>query len=196
MTKSMAMPPAVPPSWCPSCGQPWETHWRCPPPPRKRETGKLIVLAFLVGVVLVFESLLLAAYLSGALMRPDMVTRIGSIRLQPAGPLRPMLQSCELFHRWERTHHPSLLNRAVSDAHSPRVPQQYKLRLRTDLGGLRSWTREAHSAHSPTTVNYEHAIEAVCAPLVSDYRHARRHHHGSHRSQVSPSPGPTKGMSS
>jgi hypothetical protein len=43
MTNLMAMPPAARPSWCPSCGQPWEAHWRCPPS-RKPGTGKLIVL--------------------------------------------------------------------------------------------------------------------------------------------------------
>jgi hypothetical protein len=155
-----ALPPAAPPSWCPSCGQPWETHWRCPPP-QKRGIGKLNVLALPVGAVLLLESLLLAAYLHWALVRPQSTV---VPRDQPAGSLRPRLQARELFYRWEGTHQTNFLNRAVADAHSPRVPWQSKVRLRTDLSGLLSSVREERYLNSPTTTShYAHAVQADCA---------------------------------
>ncbi len=74
-----------------------------------------------------------------------------------AGPVQPRAKACELFYAWEKTHNPSLLNRAVADAGSSRVPWKFKRHFRTDLNGLRSWTRQG--AHSPRAISFEHAVQ-------------------------------------
>jgi len=166
----MTMLPAAAPSWCPNCGQPWEAHWRCPPP-RKRGTGKLIVLAVLVGVVLLVESVALAAYLDGALTRHQHFSTAIRSRVN-VGPVQPRVQACELFYAWEKTRNPSLLNRAVADAHSSRVPLQFKPRFISVFSGLRRWTWEG--AHSPKAISSEHAVQVVCKRQVTaglNWRH-------------------------
>jgi len=112
-----------------------------------------------------------------------MMTTSTSVQI-PAGPLRPALQACTLFDRWEATagSNTNLLNRAVADAHSPRVPfaRQLKTRLKADLGGLRSEIRQASYTHSRMkTVSYEQAIRpsaprlspttAMCDGTTMDY---------------------------
>jgi hypothetical protein len=81
------------------------------------------------------------------------------------------VQACELFYAWEKTHNPSLLNRAVADAYSSRVPWQVAPRFRTDLSGLRNSTRK--SAHSPTAISFEHAVQDTCKQIKADlnWRH-------------------------
>jgi len=169
----------VPP--CDHCGQPWAHGFDGPPV--KRAVGKVIVLAVLGGVAAQILVMVLAAYVYAGLSRHS--STVISLGL-PAGPLRPALQACALFDRWEATAGSNnLLNRAVADAHSRRVPWQLKTRLRTDLGGLRSGIREATYAHSvTTTVNYEYAIQADCAPIMAAYHHVRRHHRGPHRPRL------------
>jgi hypothetical protein len=154
----------VPP--CEHCGQPWAHGFG--DPPVRRGVGKVIVLAVLGGIAAYLLLIVAAAYLFAGLTRP---TGTVIFRHVVAGPLRPRLQACELFYKWEGTHDPNVLNRAVADAHSPRVPLQSQLRLRTDLGGLRSSTRNATYAHSPTTISFEHAVQADCAPIVAAYHH-------------------------
>jgi len=181
----MTMLPAAAPSWCPTCGQPWEAHWRCPPP-RKRRTGKLIALGVLVGVVLLIESVALAVWLDEAFMTPDLmpVTRIIAV----GGPVIPMVRACELVNRWERTHHEALLDQAVRDASFPAVDRKYKMRLRTELSSLDNLGRSLDrvpqlghgvdgvpiTAHSRTAARHEHAISEMCAPVLASYRRALR----------------------
>jgi len=65
--------------------------------------------------------------------------------------------------------------------HSPRVPWQSKVRLRTDLGGLLSSVREQRYPNSPTTTShYAHAVQADCAPVMAGY-HVRPPHAGTPR---------------
>jgi len=156
----------------------------------KRNIRKVIVLAVLGGLAAQIPFMVFAAYVFVGLTRPIMMASSGGAI--PAGSLRPRLQACELFSKWERTHDPNLLNRAVADAHSPRVPWPSKLPLRTYLGGLRSWTQNATSAHSPTAIGLEHAVQAECAPVIADYRHVRGHHNRLHR----PRPGQASAMRS
>ena len=175
----------VPP--CDHCGQPWAHRFEGAPV--KRNIRKVIVLAVLGGLAAQIPFIVFAAYVYVGLTRPIMMASSGGAI--PAGPLRPALQACTLFDRWEATagSNTNLLNRAVADAHSPRVPfaRQLKTRLKADLGGLRSEIRQASYTHSRMkTVSYEQAIQAECAPFIADYRHVRRHHNGLHR----PRPGP------
>jgi hypothetical protein len=168
---------------CDHCRQPW-AHG-LDGPPVKRDVGKVIVLAVLGGVAAQILFIVLAAYVYVGLSRQSS-TVLTYARL-PAGPLRPAFQACALFDRWEATTgaNTNLLNRAVADAHSPRVPRQSKLHLRTDLSGLRNGIREATYAHSLTTaVNYEHAVRADCAPIMAANHHVRRHHHGPRRPRL------------
>ncbi len=163
---------------CDHCEQPW-AHGS-DGPSVKRDVGKVIVLAVLGGVVAQIVFIVLAAYVFVLSRQPE--TTI--IRGLPAGPLRPAFQACASFSRWEATagSNTDLLNRAVADADSPRVPRPFKMRLRTDLSDLRTGIREATFAHSlTTTVNYEHAVQADCAPIMAAYHHVRRHQHGPHR---------------
>jgi hypothetical protein len=64
-----------------------------------------------------------------------------------------------------------LLNQAVADAYSSRVPWQFAPRFRADLSGLRSWTRKG--AHSPTAISFEHAVQDNCKQIKADlnWRH-------------------------
>jgi hypothetical protein len=139
------------------CGQLWEAH-RCPRPPR-RSLWKLGVLGGVAGLILTVAAGLVVA----ALLRPAEVSTSGfTAGHLPAGPVQPRLQACMMFYRWEGTQNTNYLNQAVADAHSPRVPRQSKLRFMTDLSGLRSSTRQAIYARSPTIINYEHAIQTDC----------------------------------
>ena len=89
----------------------------------------------------------------------------------PAGPVQPRVQACELFYAWEKTHKPSLLDRAVADAYSSRVPWPFAPRFRADLSGLRNSTRK--SAHSPAAISFEHAVQDNCKQIKADltWRH-------------------------
>jgi hypothetical protein len=186
----MTMLPAAAPSWCPSCGQPWEAHWRCPPP-RKRGTGKLAVLAVLVAVVLLIESVLLAAWLDGAFMRSDRVS-LGAVRpiVRPdvEGSLIPMVRACQLVQRWERTGRETMLDQAVAMASLPNVNRKFRPRLRTELSSLDTLGRSldrvlqlgdgvgavALPVHSPAAVRHERAIQVMCAPVQASYRRVLR----------------------
>jgi hypothetical protein len=79
--------------------------------------------------------------------------------------------ACELFYACGKTHNASLLNRAVADAYSSRVPWQFAPRFRTDLSGLRNSTRK--SAHSPTAISFERAVQDNCNQIKADlnWRH-------------------------
>ncbi len=152
---------SVQPSRC-RCGEPWDAHG-CPLP-RHRSVWQVAAMSGVVGLILtVLTALALAGYL-----RPGEVSTSGfTAGHRLAGPLRPRLQACMMFYRWEGTHNTNFLNQAVADAHSPRVPGQSKLLFMTDMSGLRSSTREANFAHSSTTISYEHAIQADCNLLTA-----------------------------
>ena len=134
-------------------------------PPAKRNIGKVIALAVLGGLAAQIPFIVVTAYVYAGLTTHMMVVAQGGNR---AGSLMPRLRACELFYKWERTHDPNLLNRAVADARISRVPWQSKLPFRTSLGGLRRWTQAATSAHSPATIDhYEHAVQDDCNYVAS-----------------------------
>jgi hypothetical protein len=87
----------------------------------------------------------------------------GAIPL-PRSPVRPAVQACELFYAWEKTHNPSLLNRAADDAHSWRVPWHFKPRFISVFNGLHRWARKG--ANSPMAISFEHAVQVVCDQQV------------------------------
>jgi hypothetical protein len=164
---------------CDHCGQPWAHGFEGPPV--RRHTGRVIVLAVLGGVA---QALLivLAAYLSLGLNVSRPVFTVISVG-PDAAPLRPALQACTSFDRWRASANssPSLLNRAVGDANSPRVPWRLKSRLRADLSGLRREVQQGAFAHSRVkTDSYVHAIQADCAPTLAAWRHLwhERRRHG------------------
>ena len=139
------------------CGHPWEVHeLRCPGP-KHRGAGRVVALALAGGVAV--QVLFVAAVFAAGVISPPPLTLGGPV-LYHAGPVQPRVQACELFYAWEKTHNPGLLNRAVDDAHSWRVPWQFKPRFRTDLTGLRNSTRR--SAHSPKAISFEHAVQSEC----------------------------------
>ena len=178
----MTMPP------CDHCGRPWAHGFDGPPV--KRDVGKVIVIAVLGGVVAQIMFIVLAGYVYVSLSHQSSTAIISAG--PPPGPTRPVLQACTLFDRWEAKAGSStnLLNQAVADAYSPRVPWRLKRRLTNDLSGLRSGIREATYAHSRmTTASYEHAIQADCAPTLATWRHFwRRLHHRSHRHRPGQAP--------
>src|SRR5262250_930867 len=136
----------VPP--CDHCGQPWAHSFGRPA--AKQNLRKVIVLAVLGGLGAQLPLLVFAAFIYAGLTRPDMVTIGRIISMPPAGPLVPMSQACRLFDRWQRNpRNPSLLDQALADAYSPRVPEKFSSRLRGELDGLRNWNRVATSLHSP-----------------------------------------------
>jgi hypothetical protein len=164
----MAMPPAVQTPRCP-CGQPWEAHeLRCPRP-KHQGVGRVIALAVAGGLVL--QVLFVSALVFAAGLTSPRRFSPAVLHVLPAGPVQPRVQACELFYAWEKTHNPSLLNRAVADAYSSRVPWQVAPRFRTDLSGLRNSTRK--SAHSPTAISFEHAVQDTCKQIKADlnWRH-------------------------
>jgi hypothetical protein len=176
----MSMLPSAQTPPCCRCGQPWEAHG-CPR--QSRGTGKIVVLAFLGGVATLVVFLLLAAYLFAGLTRPSMVIGV-PLRPAPQGPLAPRLAACELFNKWEKTHDMNLLNRAVADAYSPRVPWPVKLKFSTEMSGLRSAARNMRYPQRLTILNnYEHAVQADCAPIMASYRSLWRREHRPHRSR-------------
>jgi len=151
----------VPP--CDHCGQLW-AH-RFDGPPAKRNIGTVIALAVLGGLAVQIPFIVLAAYVYAGLTTHMMMVTQGGI---PAGSLRPRLQACELFSKWERTHDPNLLNRAAADARSPRVQWQLEPRFRADLVGLRNSIRRETYVHSPATIShYEHAVQDYCNYVAS-----------------------------
>ncbi len=154
----MAMPPAAETQRC-RCGQPREAHeLRCPRP-KHQGVGRVIALAVAGGIVLQVL-FVFALFVVVGLVHP--VERISVVPQPPAGPVQPALQACMMFYSWEGTHNTKFLNQAVADAHSHRVPWQFRPRFSTDLSRLRSSTREANYAHSSGTTYYEHAIEDDC----------------------------------
>src|SRR5262249_68219 len=122
-----------------------------------------VALAVAGGIILQILFLVVAALVVVDLTRPSI--SIAGITRAPAGPVQPRVQACELFYAWEKTHNPSLLNRAVADAHSSRVPWQFKPRFISVFSGLRSWTRKG--AHSPRAISFEHAVQGVCKQQVT-----------------------------
>ena len=149
-------------TWLPSaqcaCGQPWDEHeLRCPRSKRQR-AGRVIALAVAGGIVLQVL-FVFALFVAAGVMRSS--TSVTVLRAAPiAGPIEPRMHACELFYAWKRTHNPSLLNQAVADAYSSRVPSQFAPRFRADLSGLRDSALK--SAHSPTAVSFEHAVQHDC----------------------------------
>ena len=151
------MPPAAQTSLC-RCGQPWEAHeLRCPRP-KHQAVARVIALAVAGGIAL---QVLFVFALFGAVGLMHPVERFTVVPLPPAGPVQPALQACMMFYRWEGTHNTKFLNQAVADAHSHRVPWQFRRRFSTELSRLRSST-EAVYAHSSRTTYYEHAIADDC----------------------------------
>lgn len=152
-----------------ACGQPWEEHeLRCPR--RKRQgVGRVVALAVTGGVAVQVLFVIAIVFAVGLISPPMMTMQVPHHVV--AGPVQPRVQACELFYAWEKTQNPSLLNRAVADAGSSRVPWQFKRHFRTDLTGLRSWTREG--AHSPTAVGFERAVQDNCKLIRADlhWRH-------------------------
>src|SRR5215472_17293814 len=96
-------------------------------PPAKRNIGKVIAMAVLGGLAAQIPFIVVTAYVYAGLTTHMMVVTQGGNR---AGSLMPRLRACELFYKWERTHDPNLLNRAVADARISRVPWQSKLPFR------------------------------------------------------------------
>jgi len=163
----------VPP--CDHCRQPW-AHG-LDGPPVKRGTGKVIVLAILGGVAAQILFIVAAALVLAWLTPPTIIGGIPhsavAMRPLPTGSLRPRLQACELFHKWQRTHDASLLKQAVVDAQSPRVPLSpafpwpTKAQFRTDFSGLLRSTQGARFARSRMAISFEHRVQADCAPDVA-----------------------------
>jgi hypothetical protein len=89
----------------------------------------------------------------------------------PADPVRPRVQACELFYAWEKTHNLSLLNHAVTDSYSSRVPRLFRTNFRADLTSLRGST--LMNAHSPLTIRFKHAVQDNCKQIKADldWRH-------------------------
>jgi len=128
------------------------------------------VLSVLVAVVLLIESVLLAAYVEAAFMRPDRRSLGGPIiRHEVDGPIAPMLLACRLFYQWKASHEPSLLQEALAAAYSPRVPEGISSRFRGELGGLSNWNRMATSLNAPKVERREDATQKICGPLVARF---------------------------
>jgi hypothetical protein len=165
----MAMPPAAQTPRC-RCGEPWEAHQLRCPRPKHQGVGRVIALAVAGGVVLQLLFVVALVFAVG-LMRPSTSPAVFRVLLPPAGPVQPRVQACELFYAWEKTHKPSLLDRAVADAYSSRVPWPFAPRFRADLSGLRNSTRK--SAHSPAAISFEHAVQDNCKQIKADltWRH-------------------------
>ncbi len=150
----------VPSASC-ACGQPWEAHeLRCPRQ-KRRGVGRVIALAIAGGVAAQVLFVVAIVFAAGLLSRPP---TIGGPFLYHAGPVRPAVQACELFYAWEKTHNPSLLNRAADDAHSWRVPWHFKPRFISVFNGLHRWARKG--ANSPMAISFEHAVQVVCDQQV------------------------------
>ena len=165
----MAMPPAAQTPRC-ACSQPWEAHeLRCPRP-KHQGVGRVIALAVAGGLVLQLLFVVGLVFATG-LMHYRTAVAVRHFRSLPAGPVQPRVQACELFYAWEKTHKPSLLDRAVADAYSSRVPWPFASHFRADLSGLRNSTRR--SARSPTAIGFEHAVQDNCKQIKSDltWRH-------------------------
>jgi len=128
-----------------ACGQPWEAHERRCPRPKHQGVGRVVALAVAGGIALQILFVVMLLFAAGLTS-----SRISTAAISPptAGPVQPRVQACELFYAWEKTHNPSLLDRAVADAYSSRVRWQFAPRFKADLSGLRKSTRK--SAHSPT----------------------------------------------
>jgi hypothetical protein len=170
----MAMLPSAQTPPCERCGLPIvEAHYpdgRCPRPPGRSVRRR---------VTLCVSGLALITFVVAAIVLPLRSATLISTSLSNgrriAGPLRPGLQACELFYRWEVTHKTNLLNRALADARSPRVRWQSTLRFRTDLNGLRSWIREEGAARSrgkPGRQNLQNFSSGLWVSSGSYYEYA------------------------
>jgi hypothetical protein len=163
-TELMTMPP------CEHCGQPWAHGSEGASVRRNR--GRVVALAAIGGVVQALIIVLVAFIVLGFSSRPSTVEVIQNPL--PPGPLRPQLQACTLFTQWAARADASttLLNRAVADASSPRVPWPWRARLRADLSGLQAEVRQGAFVHSrPMTDSYALAVQADCAPVLADWHH-------------------------
>jgi hypothetical protein len=120
----------------------------------------------LAGGVAVQVLFVVAVVFAAGLARRQHHLRFHPLRIAiaTAGPVQPRVRACELFYAWKKTHKPSLLNEAVADAHSSRIPWQFAPRFRTDMTGLRDSVRE--SAHSRTAISFEHAVQHHCKLLM------------------------------
>src|SRR6266705_2132571 len=122
-------------TWLPSapctCGKPWEDHeLRCPRQ-KRQGVGRVVALAVSGGVAVQVLFVVAIVFAAGLINSPRTVTMGPPPRYVVAGPVQPRVQACELFYAWEKTHNPSLLNRAVADAGSSRVPWKFKRHFRT-----------------------------------------------------------------
>jgi hypothetical protein len=143
------------------CGQPWEAHeLRCPRP-KDRRTGRVIALAVAGGLAL--QVLFIVALFGAFQSRPTVITGLSRVP-SVAGPIQPRVHACELFYAWKKTHKLSLLNQAVADVYSSRVPRHFARRVRTDLSGLRDSALK--SAHSPTAVSFDRAVQHDCNQIT------------------------------
>jgi hypothetical protein len=143
------------------CGQPWEAHeLRCPRP-KDRRTGRVIALAVAGGLAL--QVLFIVALFGAFQSRPTVITGLSRVP-SVAGPIQPRVHACELFYAWKKTHNLGLLNQAVADAYSSRVPRQVAPRVRAHLSGLRDSALK--SAHSPTAISLERAVQHDCDQIT------------------------------
>jgi len=123
----------------------------------------VVALAVAGGIALQILFVVMLVFAAG--LTSSRIISTAAISPPTAGPVQPRVQACELFYAWEKTHNPALLNQAVADAHSSRVPWQFKPRFISVFSGLRSWTREG--AHSPRAISFEHAVQGVCKQQVT-----------------------------
>jgi hypothetical protein len=122
----------------------------------------VIALAVAGGLVLQVLFVVALAVVVAGLTRPQHHPL--RIAIATAGPVQPRVRARELFYAWKKTQKPSLLNEAVADAHSSRIPWQFAPRFRTDMTGLRDSVRE--SAHSRTAISFEDAVQNDCKLLM------------------------------
>lgn len=162
-------------TWFPSaacaCGRPWEEHQlRCPRPERQG-AGRVVALAVSGGVAVQVLFIVAIVFAAGLISPPPRSIGWPGPQYAVAGPVQPRVQACELFYAWEKTRHRGLLTRAVADAGSSRVPWKFKQHFRTDLNGLRRWTREG--ARSSRAIGFEHAVQDNCKRIRADltWRH-------------------------
>ena len=114
-------------------------------------------MAVIGGVLL--QALPVALFVVAAAQSRPIIS-VPGIRASVAGPIPPRVRACEEFYAWRRTRNPVLLDQAVGDAYSSRVPRQFASRFRTDLTGLRESVRM--SAHSRTAISFKHAVQHLC----------------------------------
>jgi hypothetical protein len=122
-----------------------------------------VVALAVAGGIALQVLFIVALFAAAGLVRPGTSAVVLGVP-RATGPVQPRVQACELFYAWKKTHNPSLLNQAVADSYSSRVPWQFAAHFRSDLTGLRDSVRK--SAHSPTVISLEHAVQHHCKLLM------------------------------